>query len=66
MPTQYNMRQKQVKLDIYQFVATNIAQKMNFSIKDFFNKCDQMRRFLRIWSYMLKKFLMENFLFCVV
>ena len=66
MPTQYNMGQKQVKLDIYQFVATNTAQKMNFSIMDFFNKCDQMRRFLRIWSYMLKKSLMENFLFCVV
>ena len=60
------MRQKQVKLDIFQFVATNTAQKMNFSIKDFFNKCDQMRRFLRIWSYMLKKSLMENFLFCAV
>ena len=22
----------------------NIAQKMKFSIKDFFNKCDQIRR----------------------
>ena len=24
------------------------AQKMKFSIKDFFNKCDQIRSFLRI------------------
>ena len=26
-----------------------IAQKMNFSIKGFFSKCDQIRRKLRIW-----------------
>ena len=39
------------------------AQKMKFSIKDFFTKCDQIRRKLRIWSYLLKKSLMENFIF---
>ena len=33
------------------------AQKMDFSIKDFFSKCDQNRSFLRIWSHLLKKFL---------
>ena len=38
------------------------APKMNFSIKDFFSKCDQ----LRIWSHLLKKSLMENFNFCAV
>ena len=37
------------------------AQKMNFSIKNFFSKCDQIRSFLWIWSHLLKKFLMENF-----
>ena len=26
------------------------AQKMKFSIKDLFGKCDQIRRKLRIWS----------------
>ena len=31
------------------------AQKMKFSIKDFFSKCDQIRSFLRIWSHLLKK-----------
>ena len=36
---------------------------MKFSIKDFFSKCDQIRSFLRIWSHLLKKFLMENFIF---
>ena len=42
------------------------AQKMKFSIKDFFSKCDQIRSFLRIWSHLLKKSLIENFIFCAV
>ena len=42
------------------------AQKMMFSINDFFTKCDQIRSFLRIWSHLLKKCLMENFIFCAV
>ena len=41
------------------------AQKMKFSIKNFFSKCDQIRSFLRIWSRLLKIFLMEN-IFCAV
>ena len=40
------------------------AQKMKFSIKDSFSKCDQIRRKLRIWSHLLKKSLMENLIFC--
>ena len=43
-----------------------IAQKMKFSIKDFFSKCDQIRRFRRIRSHLLIKSLMENFIFCAV
>ena len=39
---------------------------MEFSIKDFFTKCDQILSFLRIWSHLLKKSLMENFIFCAV
>ena len=39
---------------------------MNFSIKDFFSKCDQIRSFLRIWSHLLKKSFMENFIFYAV
>ena len=39
---------------------------MKFSIKDFFVKCDQIRGKLRIWSHLLKKSLMENFIFCAV
>ena len=42
------------------------ARKKKFSIKDFFSKCDQIRRKLRIWSHLLKKLLMENFRFCEV
>ena len=44
----------------------NTAQKVKFSVKDFFSKCDQIRSFLRIWSYLLKKSLMENFIFWLV
>ena len=40
-----------------------LEQKMKFSIKDFFSKCDQIRRKLRIWSHLLKKSLMENSFF---
>ena len=39
---------------------------MEFSIKDFFSKCDQIRRTLPIWLYLLKKSLMENLIFCAV
>ena len=39
----------------------SFAQKMKFSIKDFFSKSDQIRRKL-----LLKKSLMENFIFCAV
>ena len=46
-------------------ITTN-AQKMNFSIKDFFSKCDQIRSFLRIWSDLLKKSLIEKLNFCAV
>ena len=39
------------------------AQKLNFSIKDFFSKWDQIRWKLRIWSHLRKKSWMENFIF---
>ena len=42
------------------------AQKMKFSIKDFFGKCDQIRKKLRIQSHLLKKSFMKNFIFCAV
>ena len=39
------------------------AQKIKFSIKDFFSKCEKIFSFLRIWSHLLKKSLMEHFIF---
>ena len=52
---------------IYSWFKRNItAQKMKFSINYFFSKCDQISSFLRIWSYLMKKSLMENFTFCIM
>ena len=48
------------------FSLEQTVQKMKFSIKDFLIKCDQIRSFLPIWSHLLKKSLMENFIFCAV
>ena len=36
---------------------------MKFFFKDFSSKCDQIRSFLWIWSHLLEKSLMENFIF---
>ena len=41
------------------FRSNLAAQQMKFSIRDFFSKCDQIRS-------LLKKSLMEIFIFCVV
>ena len=48
----------------YIYAHMHNAEKMKFSIKDFFIKCNQIRRKLRIWSHLRKKSLMENFIFC--
>ena len=42
------------------------TQKVKFSMKDFFSKCDQIRSSLRIWSHLLKKSLIESFIYCTV
>ena len=39
------------------------AKTMKCPIKNFFSKCGQIRSFLRIWSHLLKKSLMGNFIF---
>ena len=43
--------------------SANTALKMKIFIKDFFCKSDQIRSFLRIWSCLLRKSLMENLIF---
>ena len=45
---------------------TYTAQKMKFSFTEFFSKIDEIRSFVRIWSHLLKKSLMENFIFWAV
>ena len=42
--------------------APPTAQKLKFLIKDFLSKCD----YIQIWSYLLKRSLMKNFIFCAV
>ena len=44
----------------------SLHKKIKFYIKNFFSKCDQIHSFLRIWSHLLKKSLMENFIVCTV
>ena len=51
-------------VQVIEVTAVNkAAQKMKFSIRDFFSKCDQIRRKLQIWSHSLKKSLLENLFF---
>ena len=38
------------------------AQKVKFLIKDILSKCD----YIQIWSNLLKRSLMKNFIFCAV
>ena len=49
-----------------QTYKADIALKVKFSIKDVFSKYDQIRRKLRLWSHLVKKSLMENFIFCAL
>ena len=49
---------------IFETIVT--AQKMKFFTMDFFSKYDLIHKKLRIWSHLLKKSLMENFIFCPV
>ena len=48
----------------YQIYHVNpTAQKLKFSINDFFSKRDQIRRKLPIWSHLLNKSLMKTAVF---
>ena len=56
-------------LDVQIFKQTPFtAQKMKFSVMSVknFSKFDLIRSFLQIWSHLLKKSLMENFIFYAV
>ena len=54
---------KRELVNLHKIIILFIAQKMKFSIKDFFSKCDQIRKKLRIWLRLLKKSLMETSFF---
>ena len=51
---------------IRHYINRPLHNKMKFSMKDFFSKCDQICRKLKIWSHLLKKSLMGNFSFYAV
>ena len=44
----------------------SLLQKMKFSITDFFSKYDKIHSFLRSWSHLRKKSLMDSLIFCAV
>ena len=47
-------------------LAAYTVQNIKFSFKDFFCKGDQIHSFMGIWSNLLKKFLIENCIFCAL
>ena len=53
-------------MDLKILLSSCSAKKVKFPIKDFSSKCDQIRSFLRIWSHLLEKSLMEDLSFCAV
>ena len=63
-----------LELNVFLMISRRLAKSFfcntfstkTISFKGFLSKCDQVRSFLRIWSHLLKKSLMENFNFCVV
>ena len=47
-------------------IMVSLHKKYYYLIAYFLGKCDQIHRKLRICSNLLKKSLMENFIFCAV
>ena len=45
------------------FNLRHCKKTMKFAIKDFFSKCGQIRSFLRIWSHLPKKSLLQTSFF---
>ena len=61
-------KKKNGQYTIFRQFLPKFGQKSIFQIfiKDFFSKCDQISSFRRIWSHLMNKSLMENFIFYVV
>ena len=47
----------------HDFIYQSVCIVFDIMFKDFFSKCDQISCFLLIWSHLLKKSSMENFIF---
>ena len=47
----------------HDFIYQSVCIVFDIKFKDFFSKCDQISCFLLIWSHLLKKSSMENFIF---
>ena len=60
----FTIRHRNIQISRCIIKSLNTAEKMKFFMKDFFRKYDQIYIFLRIWSHLLKKSLMGNFIFC--
>ena len=61
-----DIRAAAIKISIslfYKFVQSNTAQKMKFSTKDFFSKCDQIRRKSAGLVTFTEEILMKKFIF---
>ena len=48
------------------FFSGCASRKIKFFLKNFFNKCEQIRRRQWIWSQLLQKSLIENFIYSAV
>ena len=59
-----NYFHKLFSVEGFLFSRNFTAQKMKISIKNFFSKCGHICRKLWIWTHLLDKSLLENFLFC--
>ena len=55
-----------LQLILLNATSMSTTQKIKFPIEEVLSKCVQIRNFLRIWSHLLKKSLMENFIFCAM
>ena len=54
------------KKQVWRETQYPLHKKIKLSIEYFFSECDQVRRKLHIWSHLLKKSLMQNFVFFAV
>ena len=62
----YDLRKLKHSTSFSSTPIETLYKKWSFSLRLFYSKCDQIRSYLQIWSHLLKKSLIENFIFCAV